>query len=71
MVIYSDIPSIVEESEVSQSRIYQQSPTKKHFHICISYNQFIAEISKRFVTVAVTGSNGMTSTTGMLIYALA
>jgi UDP-N-acetylmuramate-alanine ligase len=64
-VIYSDIPAIVDGPEITTSREYQKTPTKKYFHICLSYNQFIAEISKRFVTVSVAGSNGKTSTTGM------
>lgn len=70
IVIYSDIPSIAQGPEVTQSREYQQTPTQKHFHICITYNQFIAEISKRFLTISVAWSNGKTSTTGMLIYVL-
>jgi UDP-N-acetylmuramate-alanine ligase len=69
-VIYSDIQAIIDGPETTQSRVYQQSSTKKHFHICITYNQFIAEISKRFTTISVSGSNGKTSTTAMLIYAL-
>lgn len=69
-VIYSDIPAIVDGPEISTSREYQKTPTKKYFHICLSYNQFIAEISKRFITISVAGSNGKTSTTGMLIYTL-
>ena len=69
-VIYSDIPAIVAGPEISTSREYQKTPTKKYFHICLSYNQFIAEISKRFITIAVAWSNGKTSTTGMLIYSL-
>lgn len=69
-VIYSDIPAIVDGPEITTSREYQKTPTKKYFHICLSYNQFIAEISKRFVTVSVAGSNGKTSTTGMLIYSM-
>lgn len=69
-VIYSDIQAISDGPEITQSRIYQQSPTKKHFHICVTYNQFVAEISKRFVTVSITGSNGKTSTTAMAIWSL-
>lgn len=69
-VIYSDIQAIIDGPEITQSRIYQQSPTKKHFHICITYNQFIAEISKRFTTVSVSWSNGKTSTTAMAIRSL-
>lgn len=69
-VIYSDIPAIVAGPEISTSREYQKTPTKKYFHICLSYNQFIAEISKRFITISVAWSNGKTSTTGMLIYTL-
>lgn len=68
IVIYSDIESIVSGPEVSQSREYQKLSTKKHFHICITYNQFITEVSKRFITIAVAWSNGKTSTTGMLIH---
>lgn len=70
VVIYSDIQAIVDGPEIQQSRRYQATPTHKHFHICLTYNQFLAEISKRFVTVAVAGSNGKTSTTAMLIWAL-
>lgn len=69
-VIYSDIQAIIDGPEITQSRIYQQSPTKKHFHICMTYNQFIAEISKRFNTVSISGSNGKTSTTAMAIWSL-
>jgi UDP-N-acetylmuramate-alanine ligase len=69
-VIYSDIQAIIDGPEIAQSRIYQQSPTKKHFHICMTYNQFIAEISKHFTTVSVSGSNGKTSTTAMAIWTL-
>lgn len=69
-VIYSDVPAIITWPEVSQSRLYQQEPTKKHFHVCISYNQMIAEISKHFITIAVAGSNGKSSTTGMLMHIL-
>ena len=70
IVIYSDIQAIVDGPEITQSRLYQQTPTKKHFHICLTYNEFIAEISKRFITVSVAGSNGKTSTTAMLIWSL-
>ncbi len=70
-VIYSDIQSIVDGPEITQSRIYQQNPTQKHFHICLTYNQFVAEISKRFITISVAWSNGKTSTTAMLIWTLA
>lgn len=69
-VIYSDIQAIIDGPEITQSRIHQQSPTKKHFHICMTYNQFIAEISKRFNTVSISGSNGKTSTTAMAIWSL-
>ena len=69
-VIYSDIQAIIDGPEITQSRIYQQTPTKKHFHICMTYNQFIAEISKRFTTISITGSNGKTSTTAMAIWSL-
>ncbi len=71
IVIYSDIQAIVDGPEIQQSLQYQSTPTKKHFHICMTYNQFMGEISKHFITIAVTGSNGKTSTTGMLIHALA
>jgi len=70
-VIYSDIQAIIDGPEITQSRIYQQTPTKKHFHICMTYNQFIAEISKRFNTISISGSNGKTSTTALLIWTLA
>jgi len=69
-VIYSDIQAIIDGPEITQSRIHQKSPTKKHFHICMTYNQFIAEISKRFNTISVSGSNGKTSTTAMAIWSL-
>jgi UDP-N-acetylmuramate-alanine ligase len=69
-VIYSDIQAIIDGPEITQSRIHQQSPTKKHFHICMTYSQFVAEISKRFNTVSITGSNGKTSTTAMAIWSL-
>ena len=69
-VIYSDIQAIIDGPEITQSRSYQQSPTSKHYHICLTYNQFIAEISKRFVTVCVSGSNGKTSTTAMLSWSM-
>lgn len=69
-VIYSDIQAIIDGPEITQSRLYQQSQTKKHFHICITYNQFIAEISKRFTTISISGSNGKTSTTAMAIWTL-
>ena len=69
-VIYSDIQAIIDGPEISQSRLHQETPTKKHFHVCITYNQCIAEISKRFVTISVTGSNGKTSTTAMAIWSL-
>ncbi len=67
-VVYSDIQAIIDGPEITQSRIHQQSPTKKHFHICMTYSQFVAEISKRFDTVSITGSNGKTSTTAMAIW---
>lgn len=70
VVIYSDIQAIIDGPEISKSREYQQMPTPKHFHICLTYNQFLAEISKRFTTIGVSGSNGKTSTTALLIYAL-
>ena len=35
-VIYSDIPAIVAGPEISTSREYQKTPTKKYFHICLS-----------------------------------
>ena len=69
-VIYSDIQAIIDGPEIFQSRIYQQTPTPKHFHICITYNQFVAEISKHFKTVSLSGSNGKTSTTAMTIWSL-
>lgn len=69
-VIYSDIQAIIDGPEIVQSRIHQQKPTKKHFHTCITYNQFIAEISKHFTTISVSGSNGKTSTTAMAIWSL-
>ena len=69
-VIYSDIQAIIDGPEISQSRLYQENPTKKHFHICVTYNQFIAEISKRFSTISITGSNGKTSTTAMAIWSI-
>lgn len=69
-VIYSDIQAIIDGPEMTQSRIHQQSPTKKHFHICMTYNQFVSEISKRFTTISVSGSNGKTSTTAMAIWSL-
>lgn len=70
VVIYSDIQAIIDGPEVTQSRLYQQSPTQKHYHICLTYNQFIAEISKRFTTISVSGSNGKTSTTAMMTWSL-
>lgn len=69
-VIYSDIQAIIDGPEITQSRIYQQSPTKKHYHICLTYNQFVAEISKRFTTISISGSNGKTSTTAMLTWVM-
>ena len=69
-MIYSDIQAIIDGPEIFQSRIYQQIPTPKHFHICITYNQFVAEISKHFKTVSLSGSNGKTSTTAMTIWSL-
>lgn len=70
IVVYSDIQSIIDWPEITQSRLYQQSPTKKHYHICLTYNELLAEISKRFVTISVAGSNGKTSTTAMAIWSL-
>lgn len=69
-VIYSDIQAIIDGPEITQSREYQKTPTKKHYHICLTYNQFVAEISKKFLTVSVSGSNGKTSTTAMLTWAM-
>ena len=70
IVVYSDISSIISWPELKTSYNYQQTPIQDNDHICLSYNQLIAEISKYFLTIAVAGSNGKTSTTGVLIYTL-
>lgn len=70
IVIYADVQSIIEWPELIESRNHQNNTTKKYFHICLSYAQFLAEISKLFITIGIAGSNGKTSTTAMSIYAL-
>ncbi|USN56488.1 MAG: hypothetical protein H6766_05600 [Candidatus Peribacteria bacterium] len=67
-VIYSDIQAIYDGPEVQQSLAYQAQETK-HYHVPMTYNQFIAELSKHFRTMAVTGTNGKSSTTALAITA--
>lgn len=64
-VIYADIQAIIDWPELTQSRLHQQDTTKKFYHITLSYPQFLAEISKYFISIGITGSNGKTSTSAM------
>lgn len=70
VVVYADIDAIIDWPELRESRAHQQATTHKYFHISLSYAEFLAEISKRFLTLAVAWSNGKTSTTAMAIWAL-
>lgn len=62
-VIYSDVPAIRNGPELMQSRKHMKHPHRKRHHRPRTYNAFLAELSKRFITVGVTGSNGKTSIT--------
>ncbi len=53
---------------MQQSLAFQQAETK-HYHMPMTYNQFLAEFSKHFRTMAVTGTNGKSSTTALAITA--
>ncbi len=66
VVIYSDIEAIKLTKELQQSFAYE-SQNLKHHHRPWTYNECIAEISKLFVTVAITWTNGKSSTTWMAI----
>lgn len=69
-VIYSDIESIKESPELQQSFRYQQQNLKR-YHKPYTYNEFLAELSKHFITIAITWTNGKSSTTALAITALA
>lgn len=62
-VIYVDIPAVRESPELLQSREHMENPTAKRHHRPRTYNEFLGELSKRFLTIGVTGSNGKTSIT--------
>lgn len=66
VVIYSDIEAIKQTPELQQSFIYQQQHLKHH-HRPWTYNEFIAELSKLFITIAISGTNGKSSTTALAI----
>jgi UDP-N-acetylmuramate-alanine ligase len=67
-VIYVDVPSIIDGPELTRSRALQASETK-HYHMAMSYNQFVAELSKHMRTMCITGTNGKSSTTALAITA--
>ncbi len=70
LVIYSDIESIRESAELQQSYKYQKE-NRKRYHKPYTYNEFVAEIAKHCITVAITWTNGKSSTTALAIHALA
>jgi len=66
IVIYSDIESIKQWPELQQSYALSKQHDPKRYHTQFSYNQFLAEISKRFITISTSWSNGKSTVTSML-----
>lgn len=68
IVIYTDIPAIKQTPEYQASIARPSSRT--NVPLTLSFHHCVAEISKRFSTLAIAWSNGKTSSTTMAIHAM-